>query len=238
MSDIRTFYRLARQTGPINYMTLDQHLLPANHVYDSSFDPINNLNQHGQRARGIDIIIMECTRLFSDAEVIYGNGRYIVIEKNQKLEGGKIVESKTARYLDEKNFTATKERIRQASRDREHRRAAPRFSVYEMLFEKRAVFEGEGTKEGVKIPFAYVRTPKGLQAEIIYEKSKGAISRQYLPPQTNYQSSGFSRQTRKSKSVIDADQLALFSEADKDKKSKIIPIREGIEISPEDEVPF
>lgn len=233
----RTFFRLTKQTGSVTYQTLDQKLEHGNLVYDSSLDPITDLNKYGQRAVGIDIILMECQMLQSYAEAIYGRGRYVVIETNQILEKDKVRELKTIKYFDEGSFTATKERIRQAARDRQLGKGAPRFTVYEILREKRAVLEGGGTESGVKFPFDYKRVvPQGIQTEIIYEKGRGVMPRPYIPKNP---SSPLSSASKPKITSQPQSQLTLFSETVPPSR-KVVPIRPEIDLAGEhdDEVPF
>ncbi len=244
-NDTRLFYRLARQTEPTTYATLDQHLQPRNQVYDTKFEPIHILNKHKENGRGIDIIIMECAGPISDAEAIFGNGRYIVIEKNQTLKSGRLTETKTVQYFDEESYNSVKQRIAQAALAREStiNIKVPHFKVYEILTENQALLKGESTQEGVKIPFEYQKTPLlGTLAATIYKKGKGAIPKPYQPTQTKpavTSSSSSVATPLKLKSKKESEQLPLFPETKKGKGKKVVPIREDIEFTPPGvEVPF
>lgn len=243
-NDSRTFYRLARQTSPTTYVTLDQHLQPGNQVYDPPFEPIHILNKHGEQGRGIDIIVMECAGPISDAEAIFGSGRYIIIETNQALKSGRLSETKTVQYFDEESYGLVRQRIAQAARDRAStiNIKVPHFKVYEILTEKWAILEGEGSKEGVKIPFKYQKTGLlGTLAASIYEKGRGAIPRHYSPPQAVVTSSQsvITMPAKPEPKKGHSEQLQLFPETKIKKGRKVVPIREDIELTPPGvEVPF
>ena len=243
----RFFYRIARPLSSTSYMTLDEQLQPGNRIYNAVYEPLAVLNKHAPNARGLEVIVMNCSSVpLSDAKIKFSKGRFVVIEESEgRIVGGRVETTKNVQYFDETTFDKIRVRILSSLVRKAYGRAAPKFIVYGVLSEDAALME-EISGDGKKVEFNYLRsdgggikTLQGIQTQQIYDKRIGVIPRQLPQKQFSGRASPIyergKRERQGKPNTIVTDQLPLFPEPS---KRKVVPIREGINIGQDDDLPF